>query len=61
MNLTPEELAAVQAYAADTGPRWKIRLRNDWEAACVEPVLQHLRNTHGPSWLSTFRLPKTAA
>ncbi|ESW92667.1 hypothetical protein NKL07_21905 [Mesorhizobium sp. C280B] len=60
-DLTPEELAAVQAYAAKHGRMWKSILRGAWLGQPPYDdtgTLRNLRNTHGPSWLDGFKLPK---
>lgn len=54
--ITPEELAALKAYAAKHGDSWKNFLNADWMRARAEPELHRLRNTHGPRWLATFKL-----
>ncbi|ACM39300.1 conserved hypothetical protein (plasmid) [Allorhizobium ampelinum S4] len=59
--LTDEQERALQAYAAKHGRRWKSVLSNAWmgEAPYDDgPLLRYLRNTRGPSWLVTYRLPK---
>ena len=64
-DLTPEELEAVQLFAAEFGRTWKDRLAFDyWPAAriyvsrngrsCHE--LHRLRNQLGPQWLKGFKL-----
>jgi hypothetical protein len=52
--LMREQICALQEYAQDHGPDWKERLRKEWATICMQPLLQHLRNTHGPFWLSHF-------
>jgi hypothetical protein len=54
---TPEEVAHLRAYAKRNGRSWKQALRNDWRNAVAPPVLQRLRNTHGPRWLESYKLP----
>ncbi|WP_245500222.1 hypothetical protein [Mesorhizobium sp. M4B.F.Ca.ET.089.01.1.1] len=62
--LDPEERQALQAYAAKHGRRWKIILNRVWMG---EPphddagTLRRLRNSHGPSWPQSYRLPKAGA
>ena len=57
-----DELAQLRAYAEQEGRRWKTRLELDywWRGLPVPgfPLLYGLRNSHGPSWLVAFRLPK---
>ncbi|MER9125430.1 hypothetical protein NKH81_20445 [Mesorhizobium sp. M0959] len=60
-HLTTEQLAAVQAYAAKHGRKWKSVLRDAWMGRPPYDdtgTLRNLRNTHGSSWLEGFRLPK---
>ena len=59
-DLTPEELQALQAYAAEHGRYWKQALRDDWygNSGRDTGVLRQIRNTFGPSWLITFTLPQ---
>ncbi|TKT57446.1 hypothetical protein YA62_020895 [Agrobacterium sp. LC34] len=59
--LDPQEEAALQDYAARHGRSWKRILNRAWmgEAPCDDgQVLRKLRNTHGPTWLDRYRLPK---
>ncbi|MQW86378.1 hypothetical protein [Sinorhizobium saheli] len=62
--LDPEEEQALQAYAAKHGRRWKTILNRVWMG---EPprddagTLRRLRNSHGPSWLQSYRLPRAAS
>jgi hypothetical protein len=59
-DLTPEELQALQAYAAKHGRNWKQALRDDWFGTSGRDAgeLRVIRNTFGPSWLITFKLPE---
>lgn len=59
-SLTPKEHAALQAYALENGRRWKSKLNDDWMNARTTGILQALRNSHGPSWLVSYSLPKPA-
>ncbi len=56
--LTESEHAAMSAYALENGRYWKARLRDDWMNARTTGILQALRNSHGPSWLVSYSLPK---
>jgi hypothetical protein len=56
--LTADELEAIRAYAKKHGSTWKSKLSDDWMRARAEATLHRLRNTHGPSWLVEFKLPK---
>ena len=58
--LTPEQEAALQAYAATHGRRWKSVLNHVWMGRAPHDdggVLRGLRNSHGPTWLQSYRLP----
>lgn len=58
--LTPEQQAALQAYAARHGRRWKSVLNHVWTGGTPHDdggVLRGLRNSHGPTWLQSYRLP----
>jgi len=68
-NLTTDEIAALKAFAADYGRNWKSKLANVywpnarlWRDASGDSrpgsILHGLRNSHGPSWLDDFKLPK---
>lgn len=57
-ELTAEEAAAVQHYAAAHGRYWKAALREAWMSASEPGYLQALRNSHGPAWLVRYQLPK---
>ena len=57
-ELTQEETDALVAFAKGRGRFWKRELQNQWMYALATPVLHRLRNTHGPSWLVKYRLPK---
>lgn len=56
-ELTAGEIAALQAYAAKHGRKWKASLLDDWMRAALTGELQALRNSHGPSWLTRYKLP----
>lgn len=58
--LTPEQLEALTAYAAEHGRTWKDSLRTDWYYARRPGALQQIRNEFGPTWLMTFKFPKEA-
>jgi hypothetical protein len=66
--LMSEETAAIQAFAAEKGRKWKEELSmvywynaRIWRGPVPDMgrVLHCLRNSHGPSWLASYRLPKT--
>lgn len=59
--LSPEEVKALQDYAARHGRPWKRILNHVWMGEAPyddDPILRRLRNTHGPTWLNRYRLPK---
>ena len=59
--LTEEEVNALQDYAARHGRSWKRILTNVWMGEAPHDdgrILRRLRNTHGPTWLDRYRLPK---
>ena len=56
-----EQEAAIRDYAAKHGRCWKSILNNVWMGCAPYDdggILRGLRNTHGPSWLQSYRLPK---
>lgn len=71
-ELTPDELDALKAFAKEKGRRWKselaevywpnARVWEEWSGMqCSKDkgyLLHGLRNSHGPSWVSGFKLPK---
>ncbi|MBR0822422.1 hypothetical protein [Bradyrhizobium liaoningense] len=52
--LTPDQHAAVVAWARRHGPTWKERLRVAWlRQDCPEGlVLREMRESHGEDWLA---------
>ena len=58
--ITPAQQAALVAYAAANGRRWKSALNQDWVNARSTGELHALRNSHGPSWLAAYKLPVAA-
>lgn len=59
--LTVEEEQVIQAYAAKHGRGWKSVLNHVWMGGAPYDdggTLRRLRNSHGPSWLQSYRLPK---
>lgn len=66
MKPTTEQIEAVRLFAAANGRKWKGELRNLWMNGAYNnavmggadsALLQQLRNSFGPSWLNSFRLP----
>lgn len=56
-DLTEEQHAALAAYAAKHGRYWKRALGDEWMRASAPAILHRLRNTHGPAWLVSYKLP----
>jgi hypothetical protein len=61
-TLTAEQLEALQQFAKQYGRTWKSALREAWMTGDygtfeTSNLLQQIRNTFGPSWLVSFRLP----
>lgn len=59
--LSTDQEAALLAYAARHGRRWKSILNNVWMGGPPHDdggILRGIRNTHGPTWLQPYRLPK---
>lgn len=70
-ELTTEEIAALEAFASEYGRTWKSTLsdtywynarifyaRGNYDDSRPGALLHGLRNSHGPSWLAGFKLPK---
>jgi hypothetical protein len=57
-TITPDQQAALQSFAKENGRLWKTRLNALWMNAAAPQVLHGLRNSHGPSWLASYRLPR---
>lgn len=58
--LTHDQEAALRAYTVRHGRRWKSSLSNVWMGGPPYDdggILRRLRNTHGPTWLQSYRLP----
>lgn len=55
---TPEQLAALIAFANKHGKEWKDRLLDGWRHSDYPGALQQVRNQLGPEWLATFELPE---
>lgn len=72
--LNAEQLEAITLFAREEGRTWKATLsdvywynaRIWWSRADIHCkanygyILHGLRNSHGPSWLMGFKLPKAA-
>lgn len=48
---SPDQAAALKAYAKVHGARWKHQLLLAWENGDCTGALQQVRNEFGPSWL----------
>lgn len=66
-ELQPEELKALQDFAADYGREWKQYLMAAWGSYSYKGLpmggrdtgtLRYIRNTFGHDWLIKFKLPK---
>lgn len=64
-QLTTAEHEALAHWARSHGRKWKEALRHAWESGDYRPyteyddVLQRLRNSRGPRWLTSFKTPKS--
>jgi len=56
-DLSAEQMQALRAYAARHGRSWKAKLAKQWASSSAGPVLQTVRNQHGPAWLRSFKFP----
>lgn len=65
--LTADQIASVREFARMKGRRWKEEARLLWQSADISAAysadwravltdVYALRNSHGPSWLNSFRL-----
>lgn len=52
-----ETLAELQKFAKAEGRTWKEKLNDHWMRASAPGGLHRLRNTHGPEWLASYKLP----
>ena len=68
-KLEPDELAALQAFAAEYGREWKQYLFAAWLSHSHKGrqmggrdtgILRSIRNEFGNEWLHKFKLPKPA-
>lgn len=59
--LTTEQLTALRQFAKTHGRYWKAELRGHWERASLSGTIHALRNSHGPSWLNSYRLSMDTA
>jgi hypothetical protein len=60
LDLTPEQRAALNKFAAQYGRNWKAKLREMWmdgRDAVREDggYLRQVRNQQGPGFLNTYR------
>ena len=58
---TDRQVNALRDYAVRHGRSWKRILNDAWMGEAPHddgPILRRLRNTHGPTWLDRYRLPK---
>lgn len=58
-DLSPEERAALRAFASRNGRTWKAALRQTWAYdTSLSGPLRALRNRLGPRWLASFTLAR---
>lgn len=66
-DLSPEELKALQEFAAEYGREWKEYLFAAWLSYSYKGrhmggadtgILRQIRNEFGNEWLHNFKLPK---
>lgn len=58
-DLSPEERAALRAFASRNGRTWKAALRQQWAYdTSLSGPLRALRNRLGPRWLASFTLSR---
>lgn len=60
---TPEQIAAIEAFAARHGRFWKRELIAGWwsvnyPCGAESALLQQVRNNFGPTWLINYRRAK---
>lgn len=60
-SLTREELAVLQHIRQRHGRCWKKVVRFEWSSGRAGPLMQALRNSHGPRWLNNFHLDDALA
>lgn len=64
VDLTDEQLHALEFYAEYHGKDWKEQLASDWSTGrdakftCYGHLLRQIRNNLGPEWLANWELPK---
>lgn len=57
-DLTEEQAAALEAFAAQHGADWRRKLNDGWLRAAYPGPLQQVRNQFGPTWLAkVYKLP----
>ena len=59
-ELSPAQQAAIDAFAAKYGDKWKHKLQIAWLAGTdtAQPnghLLRQVRNQFGPSWLGKYK------
>lgn len=59
-TISTEQEQALRQFAKANGRIWKAKLNILWERADAPVVLHQLRNSHGPSWLASYRIPLEA-
>lgn len=59
-TISTEQEQALRQFAKANGRTWKAKLNVLWERAAAPVVLHQLRNSHGPSWLASYRISQEA-
>lgn len=54
-SLSADQLQVLKDYAEKNGRNWKSKLNDDWYHARQPGLLQAIRNTFGPTWLTKFK------
>lgn len=55
-KISAEQELALQQFAKANGREWKAKLNSLWQRAAAPVALHQLRNSHGPSWLASYRV-----
>jgi hypothetical protein len=54
-TLTPEQVAALDAYKVEHGEQWRTMLSREWRCGSAPALLHGLRNSHGFQWLAVVK------
>jgi hypothetical protein len=55
-TISTEQEQALKQFARANGREWKAKLNILWQRAAAPVELHQLRNSHGPSWLASYRV-----